>query len=418
MPTAAYYTLGCKVNQYETEKIRAQLEGIGFATVGFASPADVYIVNSCTVTGSADSKSRRAIRQAVKHNPDAFVIATGCYAELKPTDVAEIEGVDLVVGNDDKDSIAERVLARFPGLKPNGSSRVQPRTRTRAIVKVQDGCSQFCAYCAVPYARSREWSRPISEVVDEISALAGFGYKEVVLTGIRLGSYSHGLAGLIEAAAAIDGIERVRLSSIEVWEITDELLGAMAASPKVCRHLHVPLQSGDAGVLESMRRPYTPQMYAGTVGKARKTLPGLGLTTDVIVGFPGEDTEAFDRSYRFVREVGFSRLHVFRYSARPGTAAVDLPGQVAESDKTARSEMMMARGEELAREFALDLVGKTMPVLAESKRTELLSGFTDNYVEVQFAGDNRLRGSIVPVRIDRVGSGSVEGKIQVTSDES
>lgn len=400
MPTAAYFTLGCKVNQYETESIRAGLERVGFATVAFAAAADVYVINSCTVTNTADSKSRRAIRQAARRNPGALIVATGCYAQLKPDDVAEIVGVDLIIGNDEKDSIPERVLARFPGLVAPSQEVVQPRVRTRAIVKVQDGCSQFCAYCAVPYARSREWSRPIPEVIDEIRALSDYGYKEIVLTGIRLGSYSHGLAKLIASVAQIDGIARIRLSSIEVWEIDDQLLDVLSASSKVCRHLHVPLQSGDAGVLELMGRPYDPAQYAETVAKARGAVPGLGLTTDVMVGFPGESGEAFERSLSFVREMEFSRLHVFRYSPRTGTRAAGMAGQVLEAKKTSRSEKMIALGDEMALRFAESIVGTTIPVLVESKCTEHLTGFTDNYVEVTFAGDGRLRGSIVPVTID------------------
>lgn len=411
MPTAAYYTLGCKVNQYETEKIRERLELAGFSTVPFASAADVYIINSCTVTGSADSKSRRAIRQAARCNPEAVVVATGCYAELRPTEIAEIEGVDLVIGNDDKDLIPERLIARFSALPHLGHERAQPRVRTRAVVKVQDGCSQFCAYCAVPYARSREWSRPIPEVIEEISTLAGFGYKEVVLTGIRLGSYCHDLAELVERVSQIEGIERVRLSSIEVWEVDDRLVSVIAANPKVCRHLHIPLQSGDAGVLGLMRRPYSPVEYAAAIERVRGAIPGLGLTTDLIVGFPGETEEAFERSLEFVQKTGFSRLHVFRYSQRSGTAAAGMANQVAEADKTRRSERMIEQGAKLAHDFAQEMVGQTVSVLVERKHTEVLAGLTDNYVEVTFAGPAHLRGEIVPVRTKDVGQSGLSGTI-------
>ncbi|MBI2844401.1 MAG: tRNA (N(6)-L-threonylcarbamoyladenosine(37)-C(2))-methylthiotransferase MtaB [Armatimonadetes bacterium] len=400
MPAAAYYTLGCKVNQYETEKIREELDRLGFSTVNFASQADVYVINSCTVTGMADAKSRRAIRQAARRNPNAFVVATGCYAELEPAQVGGIEGVDLVVGNDQKESIPERLVARFPNLRRNGGAGIRPRTRTRAIVKIQDGCNQFCAYCAVAYARSRQWSREISDVVEEISTLAGFGYREIVLTGIRLGSYAFGLPALIRSAAEVDGIERIRLSSIEVWEVDEELLRTIAENPKACRHLHMPLQSGDDGVLKLMRRPYAPDYYARTVEKAREMIPELGLTTDVMVGFPGETDDAFQRSYEFVRDMGFSRLHVFRYSPRPGTAAASFSDRVPEAEKSRRSELMIELGTELADRFAGRLVGQTVDVLAEPKRGEFISGFTDNYVEVRFLGGESLRGRIVPVRVE------------------
>lgn len=413
MPTAAYYTLGCKINQYETEKIREKLERLGFSTVSFASPADVYIINSCTVTGTADAKSRRAIRQAVRRNPDALVIATGCYAELEPHSVSEIEGVDLIIGNEDKDSIPERIAARFPDIDPNNDSVVLPRVRTRAIVKVQDGCSQFCAYCAVPYARNRQWSRNPDDVINELRVLAGFGYKEIVLAGIRLGSYQPSLPDLIRLAAEINGIERIRLSSLEVWEIDDNLLSALSDSPKVCRHLHIPLQSGDEQVLRLMRRPYTPGKYAEVIRKVRNAVPDLGLTTDVMVGFPGESQEAFERSLRFVEEMEFSRLHVFRYSPRPGTKAAEMPDKVPEADKTLRSDKMIELGNRLACQYASRLVGKTVQVLVESKRAEVLSGLTDNYVEVRFDGSERLRGSIIPVRIDYVNDdGTVFGSIR------
>lgn len=396
------------MNQYETEKIRERLENLGFSTVGFGSAADVYVINSCTVTGTADAKSRRAIRQAARRNPEAFVVATGCYAELEPTAVAEIDGVDLVAGNDEKDSIPDRVLARFPDLRSNGGS-ARPRARTRAVVKVQDGCGQFCAYCAIPYARNNQWSRGLPDVVDEIRALAQFGYKEVVLTGIRLGSYSGGLTKLVRAVSEIDGIERIRLSSIEVWEITEELIEMVAENPKVCRHLHVPLQSGDGDILQRMRRPYTPDDYASTVRMARDAMPEIGLTTDVMVGFPGESNDCFERSYRFVEEIEFSRLHVFRYSPRKGTAAADMSDQVQEVEKTDRGEKMIALGEELAKEFASRLVGKTVPILVESKRSELLTGFTDNYVEVKFPGSENLRGKLVLVNVDAASASGAVG---------
>lgn len=438
MPTAAYYTLGCKVNQYETEKIREKLESLGFSTVGFASLADVYVINSCTVTGIADAKSRHAVRQAIRRNPDAFIVATGCYAELSTDRIAEITGVDLVIGNDEKESIPERVAARFaavdgyhppqspldkggrnstplpgkgeahltPLLGKEGLGEVdyqqKPRIRTRAFVKIQDGCNQFCAYCAVPYARKNVWSREIPDVLSELRTLAEFGYKEIVLTGIRLGSYMPGLPKLITAASEIEGIERIRLSSIEVWEIDDDLLQAMTASQKVCRHLHVPLQSGDADVLRMMKRPYTPEKYMDTVRIAKKAIPELGLTTDVIVGFPGESDESFERSYNLVEEIGFSRLHVFRYSPRPKTAAADMPDQVQESVKTQRSEKMIELGRDSMCRFARKLAGQKVSVLVQSKRTEFLSGITDNYVEVQFAGSSKLRGNIIEVKVDSI----------------
>jgi len=402
MPTAAYATIGCKVNQYETEKIRERLEAIGFRTVGFASRADLYVINTCTVTSAADAKSRRAIRQAVNRSPGALVVAAGCFVEINPSSASEINGVDVWVGNEDKDTIPDIVAARFPSLRSDEQHPAKPRLRTRAVVKVQDGCRQFCSYCAVPLARSRVWSRSIDDVLEELRMLATFGYKEVVLTGIRLGSFESGLHNLLSRAVALQGIERVRLSSIEVWEITDELIDVMCSSEKVCRHLHVPLQSADDLVLKLMNRPYTAAEYAEVIDRVRNKLKGLGLTTDVMVGFPGETEDAFQNTLRFIEDMEFSRLHVFRYSPRPGTRAASMGGRVPEAEKTRRSENAQELGVRLMRRFAEKLVGSTMPVLVEMRRCGDLVGFTDNYVEVRIAGSDTLRGMVVPVKIERV----------------
>lgn len=404
MFTVAYHTLGCKVNQYETEKIREALETAGFVTVPFGSHADAYVINTCSVTHIADSKSRAAIRQALKRNEDAYVVVTGCYSELEPTQIRGIEGVDLIVGNDEKDRIPERIAARFgvPSDSDRSSVAVRPRLRTRAIVKVQDGCDHFCAYCIVPYARRKKRSRPMEKALEEIRLLAEFGYKEIVLTGIRLGSYQDGnrrLPDLIEAAAQVDGIKRIRLSSIEPWEVDNALLDAMSHA-KVCRHLHIPLQSGDDNVLRRMGRPYTGAQYLGIVSQVRERLPGIGITTDVIVGFPGETEEEFENTCRMVDEVGFSRLHVFRYSPRRGTRAATMPDQVDPAVKKERAERLNEKGILAMRRFAESLVGQVTEVLVERKIDgKQLAGFADNYVEVRFPGDATLVGSVVRVRI-------------------
>ena len=400
-PTAAFYTLGCKVNQYETEKIREDMEAFGFKTVPFPGPADVLIVNSCTVTTTADSKSRSAIRRATRQNPNALIIATGCSTELDPLTFMRINGVDLVVPNAEKTKIAERIAARFPTLSRNGAKPTLPRLRTRAVVKVQDGCDQFCAYCAVPLARPTRNSRDLEDVLSEIRALANVGYKEVVLTGIRLGSYNDGqndLPKIVQNAAEIDGIERVRLSSIEVWEVSQKLIEVMGHS-KVCRHLHIPLQSGDDNILKAMRRPYNTEFYSQKISQARKAIPNPAITTDVMVGFPGETEEAFQNTCRFVRKMRFSRLHVFRYSVRPDTRAAKFPDQVPPDVKERRSAELIALGEQLSAEFAEEFIGRTVRVLVERRRgrTAILSGLTDNYVEVTFSGPESLRGQMVSV---------------------
>ncbi len=440
MPTIAYHTLGCKVNQYETERIREALELAGFETVPFGSRADAYIVNTCTVTAVADSKSRAAVRSALRLNPEAYVVVAGCYAELEPGQIEAIEGVDLIVPNDEKDAIPDRMRARFstvlrgekqPRSTGEGNARlVRPRLRTRAVVKVQDGCDQLCSYCVVPYARARKWSRPMPEVLAEIESLAGSGYKEIVLTGIRLGAYKDGdrelggragrpLAGLVLAVAEVDGVERVRLSSIEPWEVDDALIEAVR-HPKVCRHLHIPLQSGDDGVLERMNRPYTGATYLGLVERVRRSIPGIGITTDVMAGFPGENDEAFENTCALIDKAEFSRLHVFRYSARRYTRAADMPDQVDERTKKLRAEKLAEMGRRAVRSFAESFVGEKLDVLVERgiapmRRTDYasgqkasrrivspLAGFADNYVDVWFSGRVSLVGEIVPVRITGV----------------
>lgn len=438
MITIAYNTLGCKVNQYETEKIRQALEGAGLGTVPFSSRADVYIINTCSVTSVADGKSRAVIRKAARTNPDAFVVVCGCYAELEPGQVAEIEGVDLVVPNDEKDGLAERIAARFGGtiseslrVEAGGKSEVlrqaqddsflshptiRPRTRTRAVVKVQDGCDQFCSYCVIPYARSRKVSRSIDDVMSELRVLGEFGYREIVLAGIRLGSYQHEnarLPELVRRAAEVDGIERIRLSSIELWEIDDELLEVIT-HPKVCRHLHIPLQSGDDAVLRRMNRPYDSARYCEVIDKVRERVDGIGITTDVIVGFPGETYVEFDNTCALIERIDFSRLHVFRYSPRERTPAAEMQNQIDSEIKKQRAATLIELGKNAMRRFTLSQVGQTLDVLVETRdaASKNLTGFADNYVEVRTPGDAALKGKIIAVRITGVDQdGAAEGEI-------
>ncbi|MCE5313473.1 MAG: tRNA (N(6)-L-threonylcarbamoyladenosine(37)-C(2))-methylthiotransferase MtaB [Armatimonadota bacterium] len=398
MPTIAYHTLGCKVNQYETEKIREALERAGFETTAFSSRSDAYVINTCSVTSIADSKSRAAIRRTLKLNPDAYVVVAGCYAQLEPDQIRTIEGVGLVVAHEEKDNIPERIIAHFGCTDthhPTSGGRPRPRMRTRAVVKVQDGCDQFCAYCVIPYARVGKTSRPLNDVLDELRLLAEFGYKEIVFAGIRLGSYEDGdirLPQLIEHATRIDGIERIRLSSIEPWEVGNELLDTMI-HPKVCRHLHIPLQSGDDDTLRRMNRPYTASDYLGIIERVRARIDGIGITTDVIAGFPGETDGEFNNTCALIELVDFSRLHVFRYSPRPGTRAAALPGHIDAHAKKLRAQTLIEIGRRAMIRFASSQIGNTLEVLA---------GLTDNYIEVAFAGDAPPKGEIVRARIDGV----------------
>jgi threonylcarbamoyladenosine tRNA methylthiotransferase MtaB len=406
MPTAAYHTLGCKVNQYETEQIRLAMERAGFATVSFSAPADVYIVNTCSVTAVADSKSRAAIRKVRRLNPAARIVVTGCLAQLEPDDVASLDSVDFIVPNSRKSAIPSLIGTQLDAERNLKSSIFNLQLRTRALVKVQDGCDHFCAYCIVPYARPGMSSRPVGEVLDELRSLAESGYREVVLAGIRLGSYDHEglrLPGLIRKAVEIEGIQRIRLSSIEPWEVDDALLDAMQ-DPKVCRHLHIPLQSGDDSILAAMGRPYDAGYYECLVSRCRERVKGIGITTDVIVGFPGEADPAFQNTADLIQRVGFSRLHVFRYSPRKRTRAASMPGQVDAATKKQRSEHLIGLGRRSAKAFAESLVGRTVEVLVERelRTVKQLMGYADNYAEVVLPGDAGFRGRIVRVRITGV----------------
>ena len=305
----SFFTLGCKVNQYETNSIKAKLKNYGFKCVDIDEAADVVVVNTCSVTSIADSKSRTAIRKAAKLNPNVLIAVTGCYSQLEPTEVEEIDGVWLVIPNEEKDKLPEIIAAKF-GMQTDIDSHISlpiSTSRTRAFVKVQDGCDQFCAYCVIPFARSNKYSRNIEEVISEVEAMANAKYKEVVLTGIRLGSYEYNLPELISRCAEISKIERIRLSSIEPWEVNDALLDAMQ-NPKVCRHLHIPLQSGDDFLISQMNRPYTTSQYAEIIKKVRERINDIGISTDVIVGFPGETEFNFNNTKAFIKEMDYFQI--------------------------------------------------------------------------------------------------------------
>ncbi|MHB1455435.1 MAG: tRNA (N(6)-L-threonylcarbamoyladenosine(37)-C(2))-methylthiotransferase MtaB [Armatimonadota bacterium] len=419
MPTAALHTLGCKVNQYETQQISDELAAYGFHIVRFSDKADVYIINTCTVTHTADAKSRHAVRAAAKRNPDAVVVITGCYAETSPDVAASIEGVSLVVGNHDKALIAQKVISLLPepNLEDSGDPADEhPVSRTRALIKIQDGCNQFCSYCAVPLARPFMWSKPVDDVLTEAGKLADQRYREIVLTGIRTGLYSHescNLTSLIQKMSDIEGLERIRISSIETTDVPDGLLELMASNPKVCRHLHIPLQSGDDLVLKRMNRPYNSSEFIRFTEKAREIVPEIGITTDIMVGFPGETAEEFENTCRVAESICFSRAHIFRYSARPGTAASELPDVVSNAEKEHRSAELMGITCKSAETFANSLIGTTTQILVEGKEYDrnTYSGLTDNYVRIFVDAKPELVGSIINVEISRSSNGRLMGYI-------
>lgn len=421
MPRVALCTLGCKVNQYETEKIAEEFRSQGFELVEFSGEADVYVVNTCTVTRTADSKSRQAARSAVRRSRGATVVVTGCYVETSPEELQKVDGVTMVVGNEGKTRLVEDVMAQLSHAE---MEKLQPFQfsapedgRTRALLKVQDGCDRYCSYCVVPFARPVMSSRPSSEVAAEAQELARRGFKEVVLTGIRLGRYEDGeldLTGLLRTLIGMPGLERIRLSSIELTDIPTGLVNLMAQERKLCRHLHVPLQSGDDGVLARMNRAYTAAEFASFVQEARLRVPGVAVTSDVMVGFPGETVEEFENTYRFVEEIRFARTHVFRYSVRPRTAAAGMRDDVLAAEKNRRSAQLMDLAARCSEEFARALVGKTVPVLVEGTQVGggMLSGLTDNYVRVQFESA-ACKGQIADVRIESLADGVVCGRLAV-----
>ncbi|MFQ3611777.1 MAG: tRNA (N(6)-L-threonylcarbamoyladenosine(37)-C(2))-methylthiotransferase MtaB [Fimbriimonadales bacterium] len=425
MPTVAFTTLGCKVNQYETQKILESFEAQGFEIVPFETPADVYVINTCSVTQSAEAKSRQTVRRAHRQNPDAIVVMTGCYAQFTLRRGERLEEAHLVVPNPDKLRTVEYLLEHFPQLKERLACERPTETapikrRSRAVLKVQDGCNVFCSFCSIPYTRPVLRSIPYNEVLDEARAMVADGYREIVLTGVLIGDYgphsgSEGpdLAGLCQMLTAIEGLERLRISSIEPTLISDTLIELIADHPKMCHHLHIPLQSGDTGVLKAMNRPYDQAFYLDLVRRLRERVPDLAISTDIMVGFPGEDETAFLNTCYVVEAVQFCRAHLFRYSPRPDTPAETMDDPVPDSVKTERIQRLQAVAKESARRYTTRFIGRTERVLVEtrSKLSGLMMGTSDHYLQVEFAGSPSLAGQLVQVRITDLSGEGVLGEL-------
>jgi threonylcarbamoyladenosine tRNA methylthiotransferase MtaB len=404
MPTLQTVTLGCKVNQYETEFLRQGLARLGYREAQNGEPADLCIVNSCTVTATADAKSRKAIRQRARRYPRAEIIVMGCYATQAAEEVAAMPGVVEVVT--DKRQLPE-LLGRLGVVDvPTGISTFG--SRHRAYVKVQDGCRMQCSYCVIPRVRPALSSRPVQDVLQEIRRLLDHGHREIVLTGIHLGHYGVDLvgeqidlAGLLRRIVALPGEFRVRISSIEAAEATPELLAVMAGrGDRVCAHLHVSMQSGSDAVLQRMRRRWPVRQFLQRCDEIRRRLDHPALTTDVMVGFPGETDGDFAATCRAVETAGFCKLHVFRFSPRQGTAAVDMPDQVPERAKRRRASELAERGQQLRRRFFEGLAGRALQVLVETPsadRPGLLLGTSGRYAPVELPGGNELLGRLVSV---------------------
>ena len=430
MSTVAFHTLGCKVNHYETEAIWQLFKDANYERVEFETNADVFVINTCTVTNTGDKKSRQIIRRAIRQNPDAVVCVTGCYAQTSSAEIMEIPGVDIVVGTQDRHKLLDYIQQFQDERQPiNGVGNIMKnRTyeelevpyftdRTRASLKIQEGCNNFCTFCIIPWARGLMRSRDPEKVVEQATQLVNSGYKEIVLTGIHTGGYgqdlkNYNLAQLLRDLDTIEGLERIRISSIEASQLTDEVIDVIGNSNKVVRHLHIPLQSGSDDVLKRMRRKYTMAHFSERLTKLHQALPDLAVTSDVIVGFPGESEDEFQETYDFIVNHHFSELHVFPYSPRIGTPAARMDNQIDEETKNVRVHKLISLSNQLAKEYASKFEDEVLEVIPEEMGEEphTLVGYADNYMKVRFEGDDSLIGQIVKVKIVKANYTINEGK--------
>ena len=441
MPTVAFHTLGCKVNHYETEAIWQLFKANNYERTEFEGTADVYVINTCTVTNTGDKKSRQVIRRAIRKNPDAVICVTGCYAQTSPAEIMAIPGVDVVVGTQDRvkmlDYIEQFKQERQPinGVGNIMKARVYEELdvpaftdRTRASLKIQEGCNNFCTFCIIPWARGLMRSRDPQEVVTQAQQLVDAGYKEIVLTGIHTGGYGEDMKDynfamlLRELDEKVEGLKRIRISSIEASQITDEVIEVLNNSDKIVRHLHIPIQSASNTVLKRMRRKYTMEFFAERLDRLKEALPGLAITSDVIVGFPGESEEEFMETYNFIKEHKFSELHVFPYSKRTGTPAARMTDQVDEEVKNERVHRLIALSDQLAKEYASTFEDEVLEVIPEEIYKEapdqgLYVGYTDNYLKVVFPATEEMVGKLVKVKIAKAGYPYNEGQfVRVLED--
>jgi len=432
MSTVAFHTLGCKVNFYETEGIWQLFKNEGYEQVDFERTADVYLINTCTVTNTGDKKSRQVIRRAIRRNPDAIIAVTGCYAQTSPAEVAAIPGVDIVVGTQDRDKIIPLIKQFQAERTPINAVRNIMKTRefeeldvpefsdrTRAFLKIQEGCNNFCTFCIIPWSRGLLRSRKPESVLQQAKQLVDAGYKEIVLTGIHTGGYGEDLEGyslakLLWDLDKVDGISRLRVSSIEASQITEEVLEVLKGSDKMCRHFHIPLQAGDDDVLKRMRRKYTTAEFGRKIELIHKIMPDAAITTDVIVGFPGETEEMFRNGYRFMERMQFAEMHVFPYSKRTGTPAARMEDQIDEEVKNARVHELIDLSERMQLQYAQPFVGQVLEVIPERVYKEapgsgLIMGYTDNYLQVVFEGPESMIGELVKVKITEAGVNECKG---------
>ncbi|USK90849.1 tRNA (N(6)-L-threonylcarbamoyladenosine(37)-C(2))-methylthiotransferase MtaB [Rossellomorea marisflavi] len=438
MPSVAFHTLGCKVNHYETEAIWQLFKEKGYDRVEYDSISDVYVINTCTVTNTGDKKSRQVIRRAIRKNPDAVICVTGCYAQTSPAEIMAIPGVDIVVGTQDRRKMLTYIEEYKKERQPiNGVTNIMKNRvyeeldvpaftdRTRASLKIQEGCNNFCTFCIIPWARGLMRSRDPEEVINQAQQLVDAGYKEIVLTGIHTGGYGedmkdYNLAMLLtDLEKKVKGLKRIRISSIEASQLTDEVIEVIDRSNMVVRHLHIPLQSGSNTVLKRMRRKYTMEFFAERLEKLKKALPGLAVTSDVIVGFPGETEEEFMETYNFIKDQKFSELHVFPYSQRTGTPAARMDDQIDEEVKNERVHRLINLSDQLAKEYASGFENEVLEVIPEEQVDgNLYVGYTDNYLKVIFPASEEMIGKLVKVKITKAGYPTNQGEfVRVLEDQ-
>jgi len=431
------------VNHYETEAIWQLFKEAGYDRGDFEKNSDVYVINTCTVTNTGDKKSRQVIRRAVRKNPDAVICVTGCYAQTSPAEIMAIPGVDIVVGTQDRTKLLGLIDEFRTERQPINAVRNIMKNRiyeeldvptfsdrTRASLKIQEGCNNFCTFCIIPWARGLMRSRDPQEVIRQAQQLVDAGYLEIVLTGIHTGGYGedlkdYNLARLLrDLETQVKGLKRLRISSIEASQLTDEVIDVLNASTTIVRHLHIPIQSGSDTVLKRMRRKYTMTFFAERLNRLREALPHLAITSDVIVGFPGETEEEFMETYNFIRDHGFSELHVFPYSKRTGTPAARMEDQVPEEVKNERVHRLIELNDQLAKQYASTFEDEVLEVIPEEKyklnpESGLYEGYSDNYLKVVFAADESMVGKIVRVKIAQAGYPYNEGQfVRVLEEES
>lgn len=418
MKTVAFHTLGCKVNTYESNAMWKIFNEAGYQEVDFKQVADVYVINTCTVTNTGDSKSRQMIRKAIRKNPKATICVVGCYSQTAPEEIEKIEGVGVVLGTQYRSDIVKYVdehletgemvikVDNVMNLRKFEDLNIDRFKNTRAFLKIQDGCNNFCTYCIIPYARGRVRSRKKESVLNQAQRLVDNGYVEIVLTGIHTAGYGEDLDDysfyeLLVDLVKIKGLKRLRISSIETSQISDEIIDLIGSNEIIVDHLHVPLQAGSDATLKRMNRKYTTAEYLEKINKIRSYLPNIAFTTDVIVGFPGETDEEFEETYNFIKQVNYSELHVFPYSPRKNTPAAKMKGQVNDQIKHERANRLLQLSKELNHEFALKQIGKTLKVLFEKRDGEYLIGHAGDYLKVKVKTADNLIGEIVTIKIDK-----------------